>query len=128
MSVRTRRWIAALLVLVFSIGTMQAASALPRGCGGQEPQRVVAQAEQGHKGHAAMADMADDENQPCPDRQHGMSANDCAAFCLVAVPLPALVRLDTPELPAMLVPALDRPGQGWSPPGDVRPPRTSAIG
>ncbi|MDB5367122.1 MAG: hypothetical protein JWM77_3049 [Rhodospirillales bacterium] len=130
MSHRPRRWIAALLVLIFSIGTLQAASALPHRCPGEAPAHAMATPEAAdfHAHVEKRSDMGDDEDQPCPDCLHGMSAKDCAAFCLVAVPLPALVRLVAPELPAPPVPALDRAGQGWLPPRDARPPRTTAIG
>jgi hypothetical protein len=123
MSVRPRRWIAALLLLAFTVGTMQAASASPLGCGGAS---IATAHHDGHDEAAAIA--AADDDADCADCHAGMSAKDCAAFCLIAVPLPVLARLDGPGAPALPVPALEIAGTGWSPPGDRDPPRTTSIG
>jgi hypothetical protein len=134
MSLRLRRWIAALLLLVFATGTTQAASALPR-CAGPAHDHVQAAATHaGHGDHqlqqAAPSAKSDDAaaTDDCTGKLGGMSVKTCAALCLMAVPVPALARLDAPSPATLPDPLLDMSGRDWSPPGDNRPPRTSSIG
>jgi hypothetical protein len=57
-----------------------------------------------------------------------MSVKDCAAFCLIAVPMPDLVRLGAPDPVALPAPSLRLGGPGWALVADGPPPRTFSIG